>query len=369
MDENYKTRDFGNIYRLIYKEKQSSRQQIAKQLEISLPTVAHNLNLLEESGLIFKDGTFQSTGGRKANIFRCVPNSRCALGIDITQERLSIVLIDLNLNIMDKRQIRRPFEDAKPYYENLAREIESLLAGNQIDRKHFLGTGISLPAIIKKDHKTISYLRILYTAGDVYQHINESLSPPVLVFNDANSAGLAESRFSDPSVPALYLFLSNSVGGSLTLDGKIFSGTNSYASEFGHMCIVPNGKQCYCGGYGHLDAYCSAKTLSSLTKDDLDAFFQELSAGNPKCRLAFDEYLDYLALAINNLRMCYDCDIILGGTVGAHMAGHMEDIRRRAVALNPFTQNGNFIKDCHFRTEAAAVGAAIHYIDQFVDAL
>ena len=89
-EENIKTRDFGNIYRLIYEKKQCSRQQIAEELGISLPTITHNLALLKEQELIYTSGTFNSTGGRKANMFRCVPNARYALGIDIWTQVLIV---------------------------------------------------------------------------------------------------------------------------------------------------------------------------------------------------------------------------------------------------------------------------------------
>lgn len=101
--ERFKTRDFGNVFRLIYSEKQCTRQQISAKLGISLPTVTHNLNLLEESGLIYNAGAQQATGGRKAHMFQCIANARLALGIDITRHHLSLVLINMNLDILCKR--------------------------------------------------------------------------------------------------------------------------------------------------------------------------------------------------------------------------------------------------------------------------
>ncbi len=368
-DKKYMTRDFGNIYRMFYQEKQSSRQQIADKLGISLPTVTHNLNLLNESGLICKSGAFRSTGGRKANMYQLVPDAKYALGIDITQNHLSIVLINLNLDIIDSKRMRCAFEDTGSYYQNMAAEVNALLNGHSLDIRKLLGIGISLPAIVEEDQATITYLTVIQISGSIYDHIKAYLPYPFLLFNDANSAGLAESWFSKSDKPTVYLLLSNSVGGSLTVDGKIFTGVNWRASEFGHMCIVPHGKRCYCGCYGCLDAYCSAKNLSDFTNGNLEAFFEKLSSGNPGYRRVFSEYTDYLALAVNNLRMCYDCDVILGGTVGSHMAGYLKQFRRKAIALNPFEKSGDYIKSCHYRTEASAVGAAAHYIHEFIEEL
>lgn len=48
------------------------------------------------------------------------------------------------------------------------------------------------------------------------------------------------------------------------------------------------------------------------------------------------------------------------------MADYIEDFREKASKLNPFERDGSYIRVCHYRTEAAAVGAAIYYIDQFI---
>lgn len=364
-----KTRDFGNIYRFIYKEKQSSRQQIAEQLGISLPTVTQNLNLLKDNNLIYISGTYESSGGRKANIFKCVPNSHYALGIDITRNHIVMVLINLDLEITESKRIRITFEDTEEYYNTMCSEVEAFLDLNPDARQKLLGIGISLPAIIEVDHRSVYYASVIKISKNIYERLQEKLPYPFLLFNDASSAGLAESWFSNTDEPVIYLLLSGSVGGSFTNAGNPFFGNNSKAAEFGHMCIVPNGRQCYCGCHGCLDAYCSSKILTAFTNGSLEDFFKELSAGNEGFRRVFDEYLDYLAIAVNNLRMCYDCDIIIGGTVGAYMAPYLDTLRQKAIALNPFEEDSSYIRSCHYKTSASAVGAAIYYINEFIEAL
>ncbi len=365
-DVKTKTRDFGNIYRFIYKEKQCSRQQISDQLGISLPTVTQGLNLLKEHNLIHLSGTCNSSGGRKANMFSCVPNARYAVGIDITRYHLSMVLINLNLEIIAKKRMRMPFEDTTNYYTVLCEELELFLDSQNLNRDKLLGVGISLPVIIEADHMTISYASVIQVSGNVYQNLKAKLKYPFLFFNDASSAGIAESSFFHTDAPSVYLFLSGSVGGAFLNSGTLFPGVNNRASEFGHMCIVPNGRQCYCGRYGCLDAYCSSKEFTAFTNGVLEQFFAELNAGNKGYKRVFNEYINYLAIAINNLRMCYDCDIILGGTVGAHLKDYIKDIQNKALELNPFEKNGDYIRSCHYTTEAAAVGAAIYYVNEFV---
>lgn len=366
-DNNNRSKSLGDIYRMIYQNKQCSRQEIADSLGISLPTTTQNLNKLRNWGLIYDAGKFKSTGGRKATIYRCVSNARFAIGIDITRKHLSVVLIDLDLNIIDSVRLRLPFEESDKYFSTIQSEVEGIISNNIPDRSKLLGIGLSLPVIVGEDHKSITYATVIPLSRNIYDTLAHYIHVPFLLFNDSNSAGLAESWKADYKDSVLYLSLSSSVGGA-NMNGKsIYQGNNCRGCEFGHMTIVPNGKRCYCGRYGCLDAYCTANALTDFTGGNLKEFFDELALGKNKgLQNVFEEYMDYLALGVNNLRMCYDCDIILGGNVGAYMSDYIDVFRKKAIALNPFEQDGSFIRVCHYRTEAAAVGAAIYYIDQFI---
>lgn len=368
MDDTFmNSKSLGDIYRMIYQNKECSRQEIAKLLGISLPTVTQNLNKLLSMGFIYNAGNFESTGGRKPTILRCVPDARYAMGIDITRNHLSVVLIDLDLNIIADKRIRIPFEETTAYFELLETETENIIDKHIHDRSKLMGAGISLPVIIGADQKTVTYATVINASPRIYEKLSSHISVPVLLFNDSNSAGLAESWRARPDQPMVYLSLSSSVGGANMNQQTLYTGVNWRGCEFGHMTIVPHGRRCYCGKYGCLDAYCSSNVLSDFTGGDLKKFFVELELGQNKgLQNVFDQYLNHLALAVNNLRMCYDCCIVLGGSAGSYMSSYIDSFRKKAAALNPFEHDGSYIQVCHYRTEASAVGAAIYYINQFL---
>ena len=58
------------VYQYIYQQKETSKLQIVQDLQMGLSTVSQNLNELENDGLISRNGYFESTGGRKAQIIR-----------------------------------------------------------------------------------------------------------------------------------------------------------------------------------------------------------------------------------------------------------------------------------------------------------
>ena len=365
-----RTRDLGSIFRYIYYGKTQSRQQIADKLCISLPTVTHNIEILISQGLIYKSGELESTGGRKANAYSCVPDARFAMGIDITRHHLSLVIINMKMDIIAKKRMRCPFSDTPEYFEHLRDEIDLMLSTSGINRDLFLGIGVSMPVIVARDHKTISYATVINLSDNLYERMAGYIEYPFLIFNDANSAGLAEGWASDPREAMTYLFLGATVGGARVSDRKIIGGDNWRFGEFGHMCIEPEGKLCYCGQRGCLDAYCAASVLSDFTNENLGRFFEELAEGNnPGFKRVFDDYLNHLAIAIKNIRMSCDSDIVLGGIVGAYLTDYIDTVRAKVSRLDPFEKGARYVKTCHYRVEASAVGAAIHYINRFVEEL
>ena len=280
-----------SIYQHIYENKITSRQNIATQLGISLPTVTANLTQLTDMGLIDYVGEFESSGGRKANMIGLVDKARYAVGVDVTREYYSIVLVDLNLEIMDSRSFRIPYADRPDYYKTLTRNIQAVLSQNNIPEDSFLGAGISLPALINTPDHVVYYSEKVGIAADFYARFSEHAAFPFEIFNDANSAGLAEAWTEPSSSSIVYLSLSNSVGGAILFNRSLLVGDYFRSGEFGHVNIVPNGRKCYCGKKGCLDTYCSAKQFTQFTNGSLKEFFSQLENGNEGYRAVCSSYL------------------------------------------------------------------------------
>ncbi len=56
------------IFHCIRQNKIISRPAIARELELSLPTVTTYLQELEDNGMIYKNGSLGNTGGRRAAV-------------------------------------------------------------------------------------------------------------------------------------------------------------------------------------------------------------------------------------------------------------------------------------------------------------
>ena len=78
--------------------------------------------------------------------------------------------------------------------------------------------------------------------------------------NDANAAALGEMIYGGGKGMKNFVMitLGTGLGSGLIVNGDLVYGADGFAGECGHTTLVPNGRLCGCGGYGHLEAYCSA---------------------------------------------------------------------------------------------------------------
>ena len=77
----------------------TSKAELAKELNLSMPTVLTNVNELIAKGIIAENGEYESTGGRKAKSIG-INKSYCrAMGMIITANHLEMVMVNLGYEI------------------------------------------------------------------------------------------------------------------------------------------------------------------------------------------------------------------------------------------------------------------------------
>lgn len=355
------------IFRYICKHNTVSNPDISYELKMSLPTVTQNTKELIERGLIQEVGELQSTGGRRAKALSVAKNARLAVGLDITKNHMSLVLTNLTGEILNYKRFYQPYSTEDEYYRGAAHKLEQFLNESGAAREKILGIGISFPGIVDLQKEVIAYSHALGVEALPFSGISRFFEYPCYFLNDANAGAYAEGIHQDDPGRFFYLSLSNTVGGAIFDENDLIQGQNFRCGEVGHMTIVPDGEKCYCGKDGCLDAYCSAKHLSDRTDGKLEAFFSGLSRGERELADIWEQYTTYLAVAINNIHMVLDCDVVLGGYVGSYMEAHIQDVRHKVLERNTFVEDGSFVRICNYKLGAAALGAALKVIEMFAE--
>lgn len=340
----------------------TSKAEVSKNLNLSMPTVLSNINDLIAKGIIIETGEYEPTGGRKAKSIGINPSYRYSVGIVITANHVGIVLVNLKYEIVKFRRVRMKFSPDASYCQNLSVLTSEFLKDTEYQDR-ILGIGISIPGIISQKAHLLIKSHALQLENYSLSFLEQAFDLPVYFENDANAAMMAEdmNRYKN----AIYLSLNNTLGGAFCIGGKLFQGENQKAGEFGHMILVPGGRKCYCGKKGCADAYCAASALTDEI-NSLETFMEQLKSGDEAAEEKWSEYLDMLAVLISNLRMAYDMDIILGGEVGGYLAEHMLPLGEKVMEYNGFDHDIRYLRNCSYKREASAVGAAKHFLQDFI---
>lgn len=356
------------IFRLIYNSDKISRQEIADQLGLSLPTVNQNLKMLMEDGLIEYVGNFTSTGGRRAQAITIDNNARKAISVNIKADYINVDVVGLKGQIIYSMAVKAHFSKSSAYIEKLTDAVRHAVDYVGADADDILGVGITVPGILDDEKQILISAPPLKAKNYDFTRLISAIDYPVIVMNDARAEAYAGHWFNGkPEDEKIYIMLGEGVGGAYINASAIRNGVHNRGGEFGHMVIHPGGKQCLCGKKGCFEAYVSEKVLSSELDMTLDNFFELAAQGNKNNSDVLDEYMDNLALGINNIYTMMDCDIVLGGTVAPYLKQYDNSIKERLVNDYSFDTDADYLRISDGGGRKSGLGAALSFVARFID--
>ena len=359
------------VYQYIYRKKITSKLQIVQDLQMGLSTVSQNLNLLEQDGLIEKNGYFESTGGRKANAIQIVSDFRISIGIGILKNMFHITAVDLYGNALYTNTIPFPYSNTPDYYKQVTDKIKEFIATNQYDEEKILGVSIATQGITSPDHSTVLYGNIMNNTGMILEDFSRYLPYPCYLEHYSKSAAFLE-LWKHPELDSAVVFLLNrNLGGAIITNHQIHQGSSMHSGTIEHICINPDGPLCYCGNRGCLETYCSANALEQAAGMNIKDFFSLLrEKKSPQLTQIWKDYLHHLAFAMKNLNLIIDAPIIISGYLAPYF---LEDdiayLTKHINVSSPFALNKEQIFVGTNGQYTPAIGAALFYVNQFIHAI
>lgn len=359
------------VYQYIYRKKITSKRQIVQDLQMGLSTVSQNLNLLEQDGLIEKNGYFESTGGRKANAIQIVSDFRISIGIGILKNMFHITAVDLYGNTLYTNTIPFPYSNTPDYYKQITDKIKEFIATNQYDEEKILGVSIATQGITSPDHSTVLYGNIMNNTGMILEDFSRYLPYPCYLEHDSKSAAFLE-LWKHPELDSAVVFLLNrNLGGAIITNHQIHQGSSMHSGTIEHICINPDGPLCYCGNRGCLETYCSANALEQAAGMNIKDFFSLLrEKKSPQLTQIWKDYLHHLAFAMKNINLIIDAPIIISGYLAPYF---LEDdiayLTKHINVSSPFALNKEHIFVGTNGQYTPAIGAALFYVNQFIHSI
>ena len=359
-----------SIFKFISDNEAASRQDIAYGLKLSLQTVITNLDYLTEAGLISNSDTMKSTGGRKAVTYCINGSAKMAIGLYLTEHHINSVCVNLNGKVIYSKKYRINLQpDSSVYLAEIGKIVDEIRIVAGLSEENILGVGIALPALLSADNEAVILGVSELFEGMTRRKISKYISYKTCLVHDSYAAIFAETWKSEQEENAFYIGLNNHISGGIVIRGQIYTGSGNKSGEIGHLSLYPDSeKVCYCGKHGCFETACAMTNLTKYTNGDLDLFFDLVAAGNSELLSVWEEYLDHLAHAISIVRLLFDSTVIVGGYVGARIGNYMNELCRRVDNYGFFDEKSvNFLKQCKYTVEDVAAGAALMYIDEFIN--
>jgi predicted NBD/HSP70 family sugar kinase len=365
--KDIKKGNYSSIYHLIYQNQKLSKQEIANQLHLSLPTVTQNLVRLEKEKLIEKSGQFESSVGRRAIAYAIRPDARISIGVEILKKTVRILAINLRGVLIEKTELSIKYSNEDDYFKEVSLVVEDFISSLNVEKEQVLGIGFAVQALTSPDGQNITYGKILNCTGLDIHVFSQHLDYPCMFFHDAKCAATTELWARNDIGDAVYLSVGTHLGGAIIINNQIYMGKEGYSGTVEHMTIDPQGSPCYCGKKGCMESICSVSALLE-EEESLEFFFQQVRSGIPTYVERWNSFLDNLATSINNIHLVINREFILGGHISLYLNEHdIQLLHEKVYERTAFPSNEPFIYISRSPESGVPKGAAIPFIQSFLN--
>lgn len=312
-----------------------SRAQIAKETELTPPTVGTMVKELLAQGLIKESQLGASQGGRKPTMLVLHVQGFHIIGVDVGPSQIRFIISDLAGEIADELlQEIDPSIENEAFLKMLKQGIQLLM--NQHPSLQFIGIGVAMHGVVDAEQGISIFAPNLDLRNiPIKETLEQSFAMNVKVENDAKALALGESWFqvgtAEKSMIAINI--GQGIGAGMVIDGKLYHGEHGIAGEIGHMMIDLRGKKCSCGNHGCLQTIASGPAIADRAQELIDAgnssilaqqhmpltaemVHQAAVAGDELARAVLHEAGTYLGIALANLIHTFNpSSVIIGGGV------------------------------------------------------
>lgn len=376
-NSDIKTNNKKRIIKLLTMERELTKLDISRNLNISVPTVTTIVGELKEEGIVEEAGMASSTGGRKPVIIRFLPDSRYSIGIDFGRDYVRAVLTNLDSKIIEDRKKELTVITENEVLITMKKLIEDLINSWADIESKLLGIGLSLPGTVNEKELTLEVAPNFRLKNICFKELRSQFNLPIFLENEANAGALGESKLgiARDLKNLIYVSITEGIGGGIFINNDMYKGTGRRAGEIGHMCISRNGRQCNCGRKGCWETYASGRALirdyNEKTKENIkniSELIQKFETGEKNAVEVIEEYIDNLAEGIKNLIFIFDPDyIVIGGDISEYSAIFSRKLSGKIFGNDEFYKEGDVkILFSSLKNDSNILGAAlIPVLDNF----
>jgi len=342
------------ILELIRRESPIARTTIAQRLGVSLPTVMRIVDGLIDEGFVRPQGKTEWSGGRRRPLLEFNADGYLVLGVDMGDTRKFYGAVsEIGGTIIDEGNIPRYGASGEDCYGLLISLIDALLASPGLKGRKVRGIGVGAPGITEHREGVVKWAYALnWRDFPLKERLNGRYGLPITVDNDVNLAALGEHWFGagQNAQNMVSLVIGAGIGAGIIIDGTLYRGSHEASGEIGHM--IP-GREFFGERYldfGALESVASGTGMITRARSVLNSrrdpaeleqllagdIFEAAQGGEKWASAILDKVIDYMAIAVANLSVSFDPElIVLGGGVTEFAGMLVEPIMHRLENIIP----------------------------------
>lgn len=192
------------------------------------------------------------------------------VGVDISNESTTYAIVDVRGNIIAEDSLStEDYPDVNNFVTALSESIITLVESNG-GYETIRSVGVSAPSASSvsgciENAANLPWKGVIPLAA----MLRDRMGLAVALSNDAHISALGEHTFGSAHGMKYFIIISLGVGiGSCFFsEGKEHVGQLGFAGEFGHTCLINNGRKCGCGHEGCLEAYVGANGIVQTARE------------------------------------------------------------------------------------------------------
>ncbi|MDP3450301.1 MAG: ROK family transcriptional regulator [Anaerolineaceae bacterium] len=362
--------------------KTASRTELSTELMISKPTVMRIVDDLLAAGVIISLDEREKGARRSRELLALNAPNNLVLGVDIGGSHISAIIATIGGEILYQNRTAVNWSSSESNYQTLIQYIKYLRKEALSFPVNILGIAIGVPGIIDSTNGVVRIAPSLnWHNFPLLEKLESALDIPVIVENDVNLAVLGENWFGiGEGVNNLVMIsVGTGIGSGIILDGKLHRGFRDSSGEIGYLLPGVQYLDNQYPGFGALEslASCSGitdraiKSLKStathfdISKVDTQYVFDQAREGQTWAKNIVNETVDFLSLAIANISVCFDPElIIIGGGIAGSIDMLIAPIQKRLMNVIPFVPK---LEGSRLLNNAPLLGAVVRVFQKCED--
>ena len=192
------------------------------------------------------------------------------VGVDISNESTTYAIVDLRGNILAEDSFStQDYPDVNNFVTALSEKIVTLVESNG-GYETIRSIGVSCPSASSvsgciENAANLPWKGVVPLAA----MLRDRMGLAVALSNDAHISALGEYTFGSAHGMKCFIIvcLGVGIGSCFFSEGDEHRGHLGFAGEFGHTCVVDNGRKCGCGHNGCLEAYVGANGIVETARE------------------------------------------------------------------------------------------------------